>query len=193
MIVNRRTALAFLAALLLAPLAANAANAKAADAPRYALVVYTFRTPGVCPACDRARPAAVRLANEYPIEFAYRDDPSGATLAGARNVTAFPTFTVVRRDAAGERAPGPGRGMVRTPSRPQTADMPREGRAPRPCARQRSPARPWPVRLWPPSTPRLRCAAGSRPCGCGAWPCRCACRRSLSACPCPRCRRCRRR
>ena len=100
MIVNRRTALAFLAALVLAPLAANA---KAADAPRYALVVYTFRTPGVCPACDRARPVAVRLANEYPIEFAYRDDPSGAALAGARNVTAFPTFTVVRRDAAGER------------------------------------------------------------------------------------------
>ena len=103
MIVNRRTALAFLAALVLAPLAANAANAKAADAPRYALVVYTFRAPGVCPACDRARPVAVRLANEYPIEFAYRDDPSGAALAGARNVTAFPTFTVVRRDAAGER------------------------------------------------------------------------------------------
>ncbi|MBQ4194753.1 MAG: thioredoxin family protein, partial [Thermoguttaceae bacterium] len=92
MIVNRRTALAFLAALVLAPLAANAA-----DAPRYALVVYTFRAPGVCPACDRARPVAVRLANEYPIEFAYRDDPSGAALARARNVTAFPTFTVVRR------------------------------------------------------------------------------------------------
>ena len=100
MIVNRRTALAFLAALVLAPLAANA---KAADAPQYALVVYTFRTPGVCPACDRARPVAVRLANEYPIEFAYRDDPSGAAIAKARNVTAFPTFTVVRRDAAGER------------------------------------------------------------------------------------------
>ena len=102
MIVNRRAALAFLAALVLAPLAANAAQ-PTADAPRYALVVYTFRTPGVCPACDRARPAVARLANEYPIEFAYRDDPSGAALAGARNVTAFPTFTVVRRDAAGER------------------------------------------------------------------------------------------
>ncbi|MBQ2555215.1 MAG: thioredoxin family protein [Thermoguttaceae bacterium] len=102
MIVNRRAALAFLAALVLAPLAANAAQ-PTADAPRYALVVYTFRTPGVCPACDRARPVAVRLANEYPIEFAYRDDPSGAALARARNVTAFPTFTVVRRDAAGER------------------------------------------------------------------------------------------
>ena len=102
MIVNRRAALAFLAALVLAPLAANAAQ-PTADAPRYALVVYTFRAPGVCPACDRARPAVARLANEYPIEFAYRDDPSGAALAGARNVTAFPTFTVVRRDAAGER------------------------------------------------------------------------------------------
>ena len=102
MIVNRRTALAFLAALLLAPLAARAAQ-PTEDAPRYALVVYTFRAPGVCPACDRARPSVVRLANEYPIEFAYRDDPSGAALAGARNVTAFPTFTVVRRDAAGER------------------------------------------------------------------------------------------
>ena len=102
MIVNRRTALAFLAALMLAPLAARAAQ-PTADAPRYALVVYTFRTPGVCPACDRARPSVARLANEYPIEFAYRDDPSGAALAGARNVTAFPTFTVVRRDAAGER------------------------------------------------------------------------------------------
>ena len=102
MIVNRRAALAFLAALLLAPLAARAAQ-PTEDAPRYALVVYTFRTPGVCPACDRARPSVVRLANEYPIEFAYRDDPSGAALAGARNVTAFPTFTVVRRDAAGER------------------------------------------------------------------------------------------
>lgn len=102
MIVNRRAALAFLAALMLAPLAARAAQ-PTADAPRYALVVYTFRAPGVCPACDRARPAVARLANEYPIEFAYRDDPSGAALAGARNVTAFPTFTVVRRDAAGER------------------------------------------------------------------------------------------
>ena len=102
MIVNRRTAFALLAALMLAPLAARAAQ-PTADAPRYALVVYTFRAPGVCPACDRARPVAVRLANEYPIEFAYRDDPSGAALAGARNVTAFPTFTVVRRDAAGER------------------------------------------------------------------------------------------
>ena len=102
MIVNRRTALAFLAALLLAPLAARAAQ-PTEDAPRYALVVYTFRAPGVCPACDRARPSVARLANEYPIEFAYRDDPSGAALAGARNVTAFPTFTVVRRDAAGER------------------------------------------------------------------------------------------
>ena len=100
MIINRRTALAFLAVLVLAPLAANA---KAADAPRYTLVVYTFRAPGVCPACDRARSAVARLANEYPIEFAYRDDPSGAALANARNVTAFPTFTVVRRDAAGER------------------------------------------------------------------------------------------
>lgn len=100
MIVNRRTALAFLAAFVLAPLAANA---KAADAPQYALVVYTFRAPGVCPACDRARPSVARLAKEYPIEFAYRDDPSGAALANARNVTAFPTFTVVRRDAAGER------------------------------------------------------------------------------------------
>ena len=102
MIVNRRTAFALLAALMLAPLAARAAQ-PTADAPRYALVVYTFRAPGVCPACDRARPAVARLANEYPIEFAYRDDPSGAALAGARNVTAFPTFTVVRRDAAGER------------------------------------------------------------------------------------------
>ncbi len=107
------------------------------------------------------------------------------------------------RNVRGE-ASGPGAGRrgqtgegVRTPSRPQTADMPREGRKLGPCARQSRSARPWPARQWPPSMASMNAPAAVRgwlpPVRCGSWPCRCACRRSLSACPCPRCRRCRRR
>lgn len=69
--------------------------------PSAKLTVYTFRTPGICPACDAARPVSIRAARVYPLEFVYRDDPRGAARCMAAGVDRFPTFILETTDATG--------------------------------------------------------------------------------------------
>ena len=65
------------------------------------LTVYTFRAPGICPACDATRPIVARLAREYPIDFVYRDDPGSRVLCAESGVDRFPTF-IMRSTRPGE-------------------------------------------------------------------------------------------
>ncbi len=86
--------------LTLAFLVAVSPRRTPADEPgasQYALVVYTYKTPGVCVHCDKIRQIVQRLAREYPIEQVYRDDPDGAKRAREKRVALFPTFTLVKR------------------------------------------------------------------------------------------------
>lgn len=69
----------------------------------YVLVAHTYRTPGLCGPCDRARPAARLLADEYPIEFVYADQRAGLAESRLAGVDRFPTFRLVRRGYRGER------------------------------------------------------------------------------------------
>ena len=86
------------------PSARGAVNDAAPDPWRssYALLAFSYREPGRCPPCDRARPIVERLAREYPIRFVYWDDPRGAAEARRRAVDRFPTFALVRRSEFGE-------------------------------------------------------------------------------------------
>lgn len=91
------------AALIVAAFVALASVVHGAtpESARGQVTVYTFRTPGVCGACDIARPIVERLAKLYPIEFVHPEDASGDARCRADRVVAFPTFiaTHSRADA----------------------------------------------------------------------------------------------
>jgi len=66
------------------------------------LLVFTVKEPGVCGACDRARPQWRELEAEYPITPIYCSMSSkpkvrGDLVAREYNVRSFPTFVLVRR------------------------------------------------------------------------------------------------
>ena len=69
---------------------------------RCELIVFTFREPGVCPPCDRARPIAQRLAKEFPIRFEYFDDPNGDAARTLWRVDRAPTFILTTIPDYGE-------------------------------------------------------------------------------------------
>lgn len=66
-------------------------------AASYELLAFGYKTPGVCPACDRAKPILKRLARVYPIRFVYVDDAKGQAESRRRGVSRFPTFILARR------------------------------------------------------------------------------------------------
>lgn len=128
----------------------------------YCLEAHTYMTPGICGPCDRARDSVRRLAAEYPIEFVYRDTPSGAKKAAKRGVTRFPTYLLVKRSVWGddveiERLQGADDaerriveafervGVRAKPKPPKRAPRPLPP-PPRPKPRPKPTPRPWP---WP--------------------------------------------
>ncbi len=119
----------------------------------YALVAHTYKTPGLCAPCDRARPVAKRLADEYPIEFVYADSIHGYSDSRSRGVDRFPTFRLVRRDFRGERELLRWSGADMTEQRIREAFR-RVGIRPRPLPRIPEPPRPAPKRKPSPAPPR---------------------------------------
>ena len=72
-------------------------TASAVEPERATLAVYTYRTPGICPGCDAARPIMTRLSAFYPIEFVYVEDPESRARLAADGVDRFPTFILTLR------------------------------------------------------------------------------------------------
>ena len=104
-LVTRRLGLVLvMAATLATAVCARLATANDASiAPReeLALTVYTYKTPGICPACDATRPVTTRLARERRVDFVYRDTTAGLARSRADGVELFPTFVVARRSRDG--------------------------------------------------------------------------------------------
>ena len=96
-LVTRRLGLVLvMAATLATAVCARLATANDASiAPReeLALTVYTYKTPGICPACDATR--------ERRVDFVYRDTTAGLARSRADGVELFPTFVVARRSRDG--------------------------------------------------------------------------------------------
>ena len=95
------TATVALCALAVILCGASQRLARGADCS-YELIVFTFREPGVCLPCDRARPIAQRLAKEYPIRFEYFGDPTGDAARAIWRVDRAPTFILTSIPNYGE-------------------------------------------------------------------------------------------
>lgn len=61
------------------------------------LLVFTYKSRGVCGACDLARPTLDVLCDVYPITRVYYDTARGYEVAHEYGVRALPTFVLVRR------------------------------------------------------------------------------------------------
>ena len=86
-------------AVVVAAFLGRVGTASAVEPERATLAVYTYRTPGICPGCDAARPIMTRLSAFYPIEFVYVEDPESRTRLAADGVDRFPTFVLTLRDS----------------------------------------------------------------------------------------------
>ena len=84
-------------AVIVAAFFGQVGTASAVEPETATLAVYTYRTPGICPGCDAARPIMTRLSAFYPIEFVYVEDPESRTRLAADGVDRFPTFILTLR------------------------------------------------------------------------------------------------
>ena len=84
------------AILCVCALATVLATVPSASRAEYELLVFTYRSSGVCAPCDRARPVLARLTKEYPIRFCYVENAATAAVAKAWRVDRFPTFLLVK-------------------------------------------------------------------------------------------------
>ena len=86
-------------AIVVAAVFGQTETASAVEPETATLAVYTYRTPGICPGCDAARPIMTRLSAFYPIEFVYVEDPESRARLAAAGVDRFPTFVLTLRDS----------------------------------------------------------------------------------------------
>ena len=69
---------------------------------QYELLVFTWREPGICPPCDRARPILRTLEREYPIVRVYNEGENAQAQRALWRVDRYPTFILVARSAYGK-------------------------------------------------------------------------------------------
>lgn len=94
---------ATLALVVAAFFGGNAAISATEPEESATLTVYTYRTAGICPGCDAARPIMTRMAAVYPVEFVYVEEPGARARLLAAGVDRFPTFILTLDDS--EEAP----------------------------------------------------------------------------------------
>lgn len=64
------------------------------------LLAFTYRSPGVCAPCDRARPILIRMRIDYPIQYYYVEEPTHQSFAKQWRVDRYPTFIFVDKIGA---------------------------------------------------------------------------------------------